>query len=107
LYVLELDGANRSNVIALVGDNCSTNVAFAHLAGVPLVGCASHRFQLCVKDMLEPYEELLANVNSLMKCLKNLVPAARLRKLTHLAAKTCNRTRWSSTFDMIMRYTLL
>ena len=37
--------------------------------------------------------------------LKNLLPAAKLRKHTHLKPKTMNTTRWSSTFEMIIRYT--
>jgi hypothetical protein len=39
-----------------------------------------------------------------MSKLKNLIPAAKLRKLTHLKAKTRNTPRWSSTFEMILRY---
>ncbi|RHY05928.1 hypothetical protein DYB37_012316 [Aphanomyces astaci] len=103
-FVLEVYGKNMSNVVALIGDNCSVNVAFARRCGLPLVGCASHRFNLFVNDILTDYEPLLEAVNDLMKKLKNLIPAAKLRRLTPLAVKTRNVTRWSSTYAMLRRY---
>ncbi|KAH9143603.1 hypothetical protein AeRB84_012396 [Aphanomyces euteiches] len=39
-----------------------------------------------------------------MRKLSYSVPVAKLRSFTHLAAKTRNVTRWSSTFDMVERY---
>jgi hypothetical protein len=42
-----------------------------------------------------------------MKKCKNLLLAAKLRKLTPLVPKTRNVTRWSSSFDMLLRYTKL
>ncbi|KAF0750418.1 hypothetical protein AaE_006722 [Aphanomyces astaci] len=40
-----------------------------------------------------------------MRKLKNILPAARLRRLTLLAAETLNSTRWTSTHSMLKRYT--
>jgi hypothetical protein len=57
-----------------------------------------------VKTYLEAYDDTLQKINDIMSKLKNLIPAAKLRKLTHLKAKTRNATRWSSTFEMILRY---
>ncbi len=102
--VLHSYGKSWSNVAALVGDNCSTNKLFAKKADCKLIGCASHRFNLAVKDIMSPYEDLLAKVNSLMKKLRNIIPSAKLRKLTHLKPKSANATRWSSTFHMLQRY---
>jgi hypothetical protein len=39
-----------------------------------------------------------------MSILKNLFPAAKLRKYTYLKAKTRNATQWSSTFKMMLPY---
>lgn len=36
--------------------------------------------------------------------MKNLVPAAKLRSLTNRKAKADNRTRWSSTFEILRRF---
>ena len=37
---------NEMNVICLVGDNCTVNQSIARIMEVPLIGCASHKFNL-------------------------------------------------------------
>jgi hypothetical protein len=96
-----------SNVIFLVGDNCNVNKAVADLFGVPLLGCASHRFNLGMQRMYQQYEPLLNRVNDLMKKLKTPKRAAELRTKTHLRPVTRNVTRWNSTEQMITRYIFL
>ncbi|KAG7354964.1 hypothetical protein IV203_004320 [Nitzschia inconspicua] len=106
-FITDILGVYRktwANVVCLIGDNCSTNKATATAASLPLVGCASHRFNLAVKDILKDYADLITCVCRLMKKLKNIIPAAKLRKLTPLRAKCSNATRWSSTYEMLVRY---
>jgi hypothetical protein len=102
--VLQSYGKEWKNVVALIGDNCSTNRAFARRACCNLIGCASHRFNLAVKDIIDPYQNLITKVNSVMKKMKNIIPSAKLRKVTHLKPKCANATRWSSTYQMLERY---
>ncbi|RHY54374.1 hypothetical protein DYB34_008861 [Aphanomyces astaci] len=104
VFVLELYGKTWDNVIALIGDNCSTNGAFARRAGVPLIGCASHRFNLFMSDVLADHANFIDQVNQLMTKLRFTLPAARLRRLTSLVAKTNKTTRWSSTYSMLKWY---
>lgn len=103
---ITLDKYQKSweNVACLIGDNCSTNRSIARKMKKSFVGCASHRFNLAVKDYLKTYENILSKVNELMKKLKKLVPSAKLAKFTKLRAKTRNCTRWSSCFEMLKRY---
>ena len=103
-YVLELFGYSFENVVALIGDNCNTNKSIANKLSLPLIGCASHRFNLAVQDILSEHETLLFKVHALMKKLRTPLMAARLAKQTPLNAKTQNVTRWSSSFDMLRRY---
>ncbi|KAG7361649.1 hypothetical protein IV203_036750 [Nitzschia inconspicua] len=106
-FITDILGVYRKsweNVICLIGENCSTNKATATAASLPLVGCASHRLNLAVKDILKDYSSLTTCVYRLMKKLKNIIPAAKLRKLTPLRAKCSNATRWSSTYEMLLRY---
>ncbi|RLN73028.1 hypothetical protein BBJ28_00019614 [Nothophytophthora sp. Chile5] len=56
-------------VAFIVGDNCSTNQSIATKLGVPLVGCASHRFNLAVNRYLFEFEPLLTKVNALVSKL--------------------------------------
>ncbi|KAG3189857.1 hypothetical protein PC128_g11571 [Phytophthora cactorum] len=88
----------------LVADNCNTNRSIATKLGVPLVGCASHLFNLAVKKFLTEHETLLQQINSLMHQLRLPNNASELAKLTPLRAKARNVTRWSSTYGMLQRY---
>jgi hypothetical protein len=59
---LELYGKDISNVVCIIGDNCSTNKSVANILGVPLVGCSSHRFNLAVNFFLKDFENILNKV---------------------------------------------
>jgi hypothetical protein len=98
-YDLTLD-----NVSFLVGDNCNTNKALSRMANKPLIGCASHRFNLGVKSFYSSDEALLSKVNTLMSKLRTLKNSARLRAYTPLTGRRRNVTRWSSTFEMVKRH---
>jgi hypothetical protein len=80
---------------------------------IPLVGCASHRLNLAVQDFLSLYPDtniLLTKVNVLMKDLKRLKNAAIIRCIinTRGLMPVCrNATRWSSIWEMLIRYLLL
>jgi len=51
---------------------------------IPLLGCASHRFNLAVSKLLGPYEELLPDVNGMMVVLRQEYNFAELEKHTEL-----------------------
>jgi hypothetical protein len=102
--VLALYNKNVEMVAFLVADNCATNQKIATLMGLPLVGCASHRYNLAVNRYLVPYESELAAVNSLMVKLRQVNNVAELAKFTDLKPVKRNVTRWSSTFEMVRRY---
>ncbi|ETO86284.1 hypothetical protein F444_00163 [Phytophthora nicotianae P1976] len=90
----------------MIGDNCSVNQAIGRKLDVlPFIGCASHRFQLAVNDVLANEETLLAKIHALMKHLNTIKCRAALRKVTPLAPAVRNATRWSSVFSMVDHYT--
>ena len=102
-YVLRCYNKSWSNFAALIGDNCSVNKRVATNCSVPLIGCASHRYNLAVQTRLAQNEPLLEKIHKLMTKLKHGLSAAKLRRLTPLAAVNRNKTRWSSSFDMLKR----
>ena len=51
--IMTLYGKNDSNVTCLVGNNWSVNQSIARTMDVPLIGCASHKFNLMVKKWME------------------------------------------------------
>lgn len=89
------------NVFALIGDNCSVDQSISTKSRIPLIGCASHRFQLAVKDLLNGHEIILAQVQSLMVILRTPLIAAEVRRITDLKPKLRNDTRCSSTDQMV------
>jgi len=52
LHVLTQYTKNIDNVVCIIADNCTTNVKAARILGVPLVGCASHRLALFIKNYI-------------------------------------------------------
>ena len=51
--VLELFGKGTSSLLYLVADNAAVNTCLADLLEIPMIGCASHRFNLDCKSYLE------------------------------------------------------
>lgn len=104
VYILGLYNNSLSNISCLIDDNCITKRAIAFRYSQLLIGCASHQFNLAVVDILGAEEQLACKINMTMSKLKNLLLTAKLRKFTHLAAKTRNITRCISTFEILIRY---
>ena len=103
-WVLSVYGQSFENVAAIIADNTETNKCLASLCDKPLLGCASHRFNLAVTEFLVPYDDVIRKVNTLMGKLKNLKLAGKLRKHTNLHPVQKNDTRWSSIPAMVRRY---
>ncbi|EGZ30684.1 hypothetical protein PHYSODRAFT_475146 [Phytophthora sojae] len=97
-----------SRVSFLVGDNCSTNQCIGRKEGaLPLIGCASHRFNLAVRAFLEAHETMVEKVHKFMKKLATVKGRAVLKKISKLHPKLNNVTRWSSTYEMLERFVAL
>lgn len=58
-FVLSVFGKNESNTVALIGDNCSTNKALVDTLECPFIGCASHRLNLAVQEILQKHSGIL------------------------------------------------
>ena len=56
--VLESYGKTMDNILCLVGDNCSVNKSMARILDVPLIGCASHKFNLAVREWIANQAQL-------------------------------------------------
>jgi len=69
------------------------------------VGCSSHRLNLAVQKILEPFKDLLLKIEELISTLATLKNRGRLRESNfHLVPLKRNITRWSSTYYMLKRY---
>jgi hypothetical protein len=104
ISTLNLYQKDLKNVICLVGDNCAVNKALADFLHLPLIGCASHRFNLAVNLFFEQWEQLIEQVHSIMKSLRTTKNIGRLHEMTELAPRIRQETRWSGTFKLLRRY---
>jgi hypothetical protein len=90
-------------VVAYIGDNCGTNQKISNDTKIPLIGCASHRFNLAINTWLEnnaEFTSILEAIHELMIPLRQLKNEARLRSLTDLCPVKDNVTRWSYKYEM-------
>lgn len=67
-----------------VADNCSTKKRIATLLDLPLVECASHRYNLAVSRFLAMYDAEQPAVKDLMVQLRHCNNASELGKYTEL-----------------------
>ena len=77
--VLGYFNRTASSVAYLVGDNCAVNGRLVELLGVPIVSCASHRLNLAVMAFMTEHEPVLDKIQQIMRKLRSLNLAARLR----------------------------
>ncbi|EGZ25718.1 hypothetical protein PHYSODRAFT_326704 [Phytophthora sojae] len=68
--VLDHYGLHVANMIAIVADNMETKKAIAHRINVSMIVCAAHRFNLAVRQWIEPNMPIIKEMSSLMKRLK-------------------------------------
>lgn len=101
---LEVFDHSSNDLLYLVADKTNLNPAIANILKIPMIGCASHKFNLAVQDFLTTFRHQIDSINNLMSNLKNVKVAGRLRQHTTLEPITLNRTRWSSTYCMLKRY---
>lgn len=71
------------------------------MMNVPLIRCASHRFNLAVQDVMKSYVPIITKIQSIMIELLTLQNAAKFRTLTNLRARLNNETRWSPTYAIL------
>lgn len=103
-FTLSVYDKTWKNTTAIVRDNCTVNRLFAKKVSCGFVVCSIHRFNLAVQDIIEQHRRIVSKVQDLMKRLKYLVPAPKLRRLTPSSAVLRSETHWSSTYNMLKRY---
>ena len=65
-WLLSVSGKTMSDVIAIIGDNAEVNKALSNLCEKPLIGCASHRFNLAVSLFLRDHAEIINKISDIM-----------------------------------------
>eukprot|EP00644_Phytophthora_capsici_P002764 jgi/Phyca11/124924/e_gw1.55.228.1 len=102
--ILDVYGKTLAMVKFVVADNCTTNKSVATKLDVPLIGCASHRFNLAMVRFLSNHEHLINMIQRLMTSLRQPNNAAQLALHTALLPEKANATRWSSVWKMVHKY---
>ncbi|ETL77627.1 hypothetical protein L917_21431, partial [Phytophthora nicotianae] len=102
--VLDTYEIHASQLCFYVIDHASVNVAIANKTLVPMIGRASHRFNLAVQALMREDDDILDKVHALMVKLNTIKNRHHLREADALMPVYRNTTCWSSTFSMIDRY---
>ena len=73
---------------------------------MPLIGCASHKLNLTVDNFVvqATYAPFVTKVSNLMKQLRTLKNASKLRRHGLLMAVIPNATRWGVLLACLLRY---
>lgn len=95
---------DMSNVVALIGDNCSVHQSSSTKPGVSLIFCATHHFELTVKKILYDHENIVKQVHNRMVKTWNHLMLAKLQRLTPVEPQIWNETRSRSTYQILRRH---
>ena len=60
------------SVVSFIADNCELNMSISRILEIPLVGCASHRFNLAANLLLSGHKPIFAKISSLLGKFRNL-----------------------------------
>jgi hypothetical protein len=96
---------SSENVLYIVGDNTNVNPRIAEIMRKPFLGCYAHKFNLAIKRWLQPHENLIGRMQTLMSKLKSNNNAGKLRSLQcELHPIIDCETRWTGTYRMLDRW---
>lgn len=101
-------GLDATDLACIVSDNMATNRAISIKTTIPMVGCASHRLSLAVKDWLQHGGNmvLLKRVSVLMRKLRSVKRWAKLKKNgCKIKPIVLHELRWMGYYDLVGRYT--
>lgn len=77
-FVLLVYTRRLSHVVELIGDNASTNRAFARLIGLNYIGFYLHRLNLALKEFLSDHQIVIDRIKRLMQKLSSCISLAHL-----------------------------
>ena len=86
-FILDVYGKDMSNDWAMIRDNISVNKSVSTKLNMSLIGCASHRLNLAVKDLLHLDEPLLNKLNRLILKLGGSIIECQIAKSNYSTAK--------------------
>ncbi len=104
VYILTHYDLSWANIVCLIGEICNTNRSIVNLVNLPLINCASKRFQLALRDIMNNASELIHEVHKIMVKLRGLLLSAESRQFTVCGSKLSSQTRWSLTYEMLKRF---
>lgn len=107
-YVLGLFSMSIHIIVADTGDNCSVNKCLARNLYSLFIGSWSHPLNLHVKDfmynILSDVTHSIEKIQEMMRKLRTIKLAEKLRSHTSLKSKLRNATRWSLIPEIVCRY---
>lgn len=90
---LDVFKKTKNHIVSMPGNSCNVNKSIANMLEKPLVGCASHQFNLAAQGMLTEYQPLIKPINELMTKLSRVKAMAKLSNLTNSGLIRNDHTR--------------
>lgn len=87
IFVLSVFERTMANVVAVVGENTTTNRTFSQIVGRTFVGCHNHRFNMKVNDLISGNQKIMDKMQSIIRKLSYCIPSAMLRRLATISAR--------------------
>ena len=80
--------------MGIVCDNASVMKTLSKLLKVPMIGSASHNFNLAAEVFLETKESIITKIQAAMVKMRSIKRNGELKKKTQLGTIIRNDTRW-------------
>ena len=87
--VLRIYGRDCCDILCLVGDNGSVNQSMARTLNIPLLGCASHKFNLAVRRWIAGQPDLVAILYMVRNAANDLPCNNKIASNSFLALALC------------------
>jgi hypothetical protein len=102
--VLEAYGKGVENVMYLVTEYNTVHTSLADELGIPMIGCASHRFDVACHAFLQSSEPILERIQCLMYTLFHRKYRRQIELKTDAEVVFRDAARWSTNFEMLQSF---
>lgn len=94
-------GSAVENLVGLTDYTFYTNRSIANKIKEKVSGCASHRFQVAVLELIGEEQDVVDELHSVLVINRNSTMRKSLNQNLHLEKNINNVTRWMITYDML------
>lgn len=103
-FVLSAYSKDMQSVFVVFRDKVSSKKTLDGFIGWGFMGCASHRCNQAVCDIISEHREMVAIVDNIISELHQVITSGKIRHFPSLKPVLSNLARRSSIYVMLLRY---